>query len=241
MSEPKQATNVTVEPELRKKKLVRKTLAPAKTRHMLWMAGHGASVVFGLISLVWTALWLPNRYYIYTISYTVAMVGAATALAMSLSHKYGLKYLPPMTALLAQHNFQFLVLALIWCFTFKTVFKTIPFFLVSLLQLADHFKIGAVVEHAQVVGRVVGINELILVVYLALRTLLFRRTAGYQLVTVLVFFWLRVLFDKDAAHLFAFLIQKLDGHVLGIKNEKVTTAWLKVKGFVEDKTKAGSN
>lgn len=230
-----EVTNETVAPELQKRKLVRKHGSPSKIKYQIWLAGHAMCIVFGLVTLVWQALWLPNRYYINSICYRMALLGASLAMISTMSHKYGLRYLPPFTTLLAQHNFQNLVLAVVWCFTFKSVLKIIPFFLISLLQLAEHKKIAPVQKQSDFLSSIIGVDNLVLAVYLLLRTLLFRQTSGFQLITMFVFLWLRILFDKQTADMFAYLMERADGKMSTVKNKKVTKAWAKAKGFVEDR------
>lgn len=232
-------TNDTVKPTLRKKKLVKKQGDPSKLKYYLWLGGHVFSIVFGIVTFVWQTLWLKNVYYINSIAYRLALIGASAALLATMSHKFGLKYLPHFPSLLAQLNFQYLVLAVIWCFTFKSIFKIIPLFLISVLQLAEHKKIGAIQKQADFLASIIGFSELFLVVYLLLRTIFFRQTSGYQLAVVLIFLWLRILFDDETANMFAYLVEKLDGKVSTVKNEKVLKIWSKVKAFLDEKRQPG--
>lgn len=233
------ATNDTVDPNFRKRKLVRKQGGTSKIKFYVWLTGHVFSVVFGAISFVFQILWLKNIYYINSISYRLSLLGTVLALGATMSKKFGLHFLPPLPTLLAQLNFQQLMLAVIWCFTFKSVFKIIPTFLVSVLQLGAYFKIAPVQNASHFLGAVIALDEILLVGYLLLRTLFFRNTAGYQLLIVLVGFWLRVLFDEDTANLVAFLVDKLDGKVSTMKNPKVLKIWGKVKLFLKEKQNPG--
>lgn len=232
-------TNDTVQPDLRKRKLVRKQNKPPKVKYYLWLGGHLLSIVFGIVTFVWQTLWLKNVYYINSISYRLALLGASMALVATMSHKFGLRFLPHFPSLLAQLNFQYLVLAVIWCFTFKSIFKILPLFLISVLQLAEHKKIAVVQKQSDFLASIIGFSELFLVVYLLLRTIFFRQTSGFQLAVVLIFLWLRILFDDDTANMFAYLVEKLDGKVSTVKNEKVLKIWKKVKAFLEEKRQPG--
>lgn len=229
------ATNRIVEPSFRKKKLVKRLAGVSKTKYYVWLGGHVTSLVFGTIALIFEVLWLPNRYYIHSISYRLCLLGATAAFTATLSKKFGLHFLPPFTTLIAQHNFQYLVLAVMWCFTFKSVLKVFPLYLISILQLADHKKISFVQKHSDALGSLLGFNELALVAYLLLRTLFFRSTSGYQLAIMAIFIWLRVLFDKETAQLFTYIVEKADSKVSGVKNEKVQEIWGKIKRFLEAK------
>lgn len=235
----KRSTNDTVKPSFRKRKLVRKQQLLSKLSYTLWVAGHSISIIFGLITFIWQTLWLKNTYYINSISYWMALLGASTAFVATMAHKFGLRYLPQFPTLLTQLNFQFFVLSVIWCFTFKSVFKIIPLFLISLLQLAEHKKIAVVQKHSDFLATIIAFDELILVIYLLLRTIFFRLTSGYQLAVVFVFLWLRVLFDDDTASMFAYIMEKLDLKVMTMKNEKVLKAWKKTKLFLEEKRQPG--
>lgn len=228
-------SNSTVEPHLRKRKLVRKHQSSSNVKYYVWLAGHIMCLLFGTVMFVFKTLRLKDNYHIGNISYRLTLVGATMAFAATAAHKFGLKFLPPLTTLLAQLNFQYLVLSFVWCFTFKSVLKVIPVFLISFLQLSNHFNVGVIVKQADFLAQIIGFDEIFLIVYLILRTLFFRSTAGYQLVLVLMFLWLRILFDEETAKMFSFIVDKLDGKVSGIKNEKVSKVWKKIRDFINEK------
>lgn len=235
----KDASNQTVPPSLRKKKLIRKQVNPSKLNYYLWLAGHGTCIVFGIVTIVWQTLWLKNFYYINSISYRLTLLGATTALLATVSHKFGLRYLPHFPAMLAQLNFQYFVLSSIWYVTFKSIFKIIPLILISVLQLAEHKKIGSIQKQSDVLAAIIAFDEIFLVFYLLLRTIFLKLTSGFQLAVMLIFLWLRVLFNEDTANMFAYLVEKLDGKVSTLKNEKVLKIWSKVKAFLEEKRQPG--
>lgn len=228
-------TNRKEDPEHRKRKLVLKHSTASKLKYNIWLSGHIACVAFGLLSYIHSILWLPNKWYIGSIIYRLCLYGGCAALTATLSHKFGLHYLPPFTTLMAQNNFQYLVLCSIWSLTFRSVFKLTPMFLISLLQLSDHFKVDAVLKHLDQIGGFIGFSELILLVYLLLRTIFFRGTSGYQLAVMLSFIWLRILFDKPTAQMFAYVIDKADAKVSQVKNPKVQKFWPKIKAFIDEK------
>lgn len=228
-------TNVTVDPKDRKKKLIRKQGGTNPIKYQLWLAGHASAIVFGSISFVFQILWLPNKFYINSIAYRLSLLGSITALTATLSHKFGLSYLPPHSTLVAQQNFQYLVLAVAWIFTFKSIFKIIPYYLIAVLQLSNHKKIDAVLKQAPFLASIIAYDELFLIGYLLIRTVFFRNTSGYQLLLFLFFYWLRILYNKETTTLFKAIIERLDGKVAPIENEKVQHIWGKIKLFLDDK------
>lgn len=227
-------TNATVAPEHRKKKLVRKVSGPNPLKYKIWLVGHIMSLVFGAISSGFQLFWLPNKYYINSISYRLSLLGSVLALGGTFSHKFGLHFLPPALTMVAQQNFQYLVLAFLWCFTFKSVFKLIPFMLISILQLGAHKHIGAIESQLDFLASLIAYDELFLIVYLLLRTIFLRGWSGYQLVVFLVFYWLRILYNKETGNLFRSIVDRLDGKVKG-KNEKTDHYWGRVKEFLHEK------
>ncbi|ABN67884.1 predicted protein [Scheffersomyces stipitis CBS 6054] len=220
---------------IKRKKLVKKVAQPNKLKFLIWQAGHASTLVFGTISLLFQVLWLPNKYYINSISYRLALAGSIAALTATFSHKFGLHYLPSTSTLISYQNFQYLILAVVWLFTFKSIFKIIPFFLISLLHLAKQKNIEPVLKESGLLASIIAYDELVLIVYLLLRTLLFRRSAGFQLTLFLLFYWLRILYNKETQNLFSAVIERLDGKLSQVKNPKVQHYWQKTKAFLEQK------
>lgn len=219
----------------KKRKLVR---SPSKTnplKYKVWLAGHISMLVFGSISFIFQILWLPNYYYINSISYRLGLIGSIAALTATFSHKFGLHNLPNIGTLLSHQNFQYLVLAIVWIFSFKSVFKILPYFLLALLHIGNLKKIVFITKELDFLASVIAYDELLLVVYLLLRTLFFRNTSGYQLTIFLVFYWLRILYNKETTNLFQTIIERLDGKVCNVKNPKVQHYWYKIKTFVNEK------
>ena len=192
-------------------------------------------LVFGSISFIFQILWLPNYYYINSISYRLGLIGSIAALTATFSHKFGLHNLPNIGTLLSHQNFQYLVLAIVWIFSFKSVFKILPYFLLALLHIGNLKKILFITKELDFLASVIAYDELLLVVYLLLRTLFFRNTSGYQLTIFLVFYWLRILYNKETTNLFQTIIERLDGKVCNVKNPKVQHYWYKIKTFVNEK------
>jgi hypothetical protein len=228
-------TNSTVSPEDKKKTLRRKQTGPNPLKYQLWIAGHLACLVFGSISFLFQIFWLPNVYYINSICYRLSFIGAIMAMTATFSHKFGLNYLPEAPTLIAQQNFQYLVLAIVWIFTFKSIFKIIPYFLISLLQVSKHKKINAVLKSSDALASVIAYDELILILYLFVRTLAFRNTSGYQMVIFLFFYWLRILYNPETGDMFKAIVGRLDWRMSTFKSEKVHKAWGKVKETLDTK------
>ncbi|EMG48815.1 hypothetical protein SBY92_004122 [Candida maltosa Xu316] len=219
----------------KKRKLVRSPPKANPLKAKVWLAGHVAAIVFGSISFVFQLLWLPNYYYINSISYRLSLIGSMVALTATFSHKFGLHNLPSTATLLSHQNFQYLILAGIWIFTFKSVFKILPYFIIALLQLGTLKEISFITKESDFLASVIAYDELFLIVYLLLRTLFFRNASGYQLTVFLIFYWLRILYNKETTNLFETLIEKLDGHVSKIQNPKVQHYWYKTKTFIHEK------
>lgn len=229
-------TNTTVAPEHKKKKLVRKQVGSNQLKYKAWAIGHICTIVFGVITFFFQIFLLPNKWYINSICYRLSLFGSMVALTATFSHKFGIKNLPPFPTLIAQQNFQYLTLAIIWCFTFKSIFKIIPYFLISTLQLSAHKNIEAVSKHLTQLASFIAYDELFLIMYLLLRTLFFRNTSGYQLSAFLFFYWLRILYNKETGNLFRSIVTRVDGKVTSsTENEKVLHYWSKIKKFVDAK------
>ncbi|KAK6462295.1 hypothetical protein DFJ63DRAFT_152650 [Scheffersomyces coipomensis] len=228
-------TNETVPPSEKKRRLVRKTQSTNPLKLKIWLAGHAATVAFGGIALLFQLLWLPNYYYINSISYRLALLASAVTLTATFSHVFGLEYLPSFSTLSSHQNFQYLILAFIWIFTFESIFKVIPYVLISLLHLAKHQKIEVVLKEKDLLASVIAYDELVLIGFLLLRTLLFRGSSGFQLVIFLTFYWLRILYNKETRVLFETIIERLDSKVSKIENPKVQHVWTRTKQFLDAK------
>lgn len=228
-------TNLKVNPDQRKRRLVKKESPSIQWKYNIWFYGHITTIVFGSVYFIMQLLWLQNRYYIQSICYRLSLMGAMLALFGTISHKFGVTHLPPLPALLSQENFQYLVLSVAWFFTFKSIIKILPFYLVSVLQFSHHKGIKQVNDQLYILASIIAYDELLLVVYLLLRTLFFRKTSGYQLSLVLGFLWLRVLYNPQTRAHAKNIVNVLDAKVMSTKNEKITKPWANVKEFLEHK------
>ncbi|KAK6456429.1 uncharacterized protein RJT20DRAFT_44567 [Scheffersomyces xylosifermentans] len=224
--------------QVKKRKLVKKAPQSSKLKFQVWLGGHLATIAFGSISFIFQILWLPNWYYINSIAYRLSLLGAIAALTATFSHKFGLHFLPSASTLVSHQNFQYLILANIWLFTFKSIFKIIPFFLIAILHIAKHQKIEIITKESEFLASIIAYDELILIVYLLLRTLFFRGSSGYQLTAFLTFYWVRILYNKETQTLFVAIVERLDGKISKVENPKVKHYWEKTKLFVEAKRHA---
>jgi len=221
--------------KVKKRKLVKKTQQSSKLKFQIWLGGHLATLAFGSISFIFQIFWLPNWYYINSISYRLSLLGAIAALTATFSHKFGLHFLPSASTLVSHQNFQYLILAVVWLFTFKSIFKIIPFFLIAVLHIAKHQKVEIVLKESEFFASIIAYDELVLIVYLLLRTLFFRGSSGYQLTAFLTFYWVRILYNKETQTLFVAIVERLDGKISKVENPKVKHYWEKTKLFVEAK------
>lgn len=218
----------------KKKVLRRKIKGPNPLKKKIWLAGHASVLAFGLLYCLLLFLRI-NKWYIRFICYRFSLIGTVVALGAAISHKYGLRYLPPTPTLFAQQDFQYLLIALVDIFTFRSMFKLLPFVLISLLHLGDEFKVTAITSQGAFLASLIAYDELFLIVYLVLRTLFFRGSLGFQLAIYLTFYWLRILYNKDTAKMFSTLMEKLDIKVSTVKNEKVQKLWAKAKKHIDEK------
>ena len=222
----------------KKRKLVRRPAKANPLKYKVWLIGHISALIFGSISFIFQIFWLPNYYYINSISYRLSLIGSIAALTATFSHKFGLHNLPNIGTLLSHQNFQYLVLASIWIFTFKSVFKILPYFILALLHIGTTKNIGFITKEADFLASVIAYDELLLIAYLLVRTLFFRNASGYQLTVFLIFYWLRILYNKETTNLFNSIIDRLDGKMSSIKNPKVEHYWYKTKTFIKEKQQA---
>lgn len=236
VSNPEVEKTAKLNADNKRKKLVRKKKGPNPLKYKAWFFGHVSCIVFGSISFMFQIFWLPNKFYINSICYRISLFGAMISLMATVSHKFGFDYLPPSSSLLAQQNFQFLLLAVAWLMTFKSIFKLLPYYLISVLQLGSHKNIDAIQKQEDVLASLIAYDELFLIGYLLLRTIFFRGSSGFQLVLYGIFYWLRILFNKETSNLFMVIISRLDGKVKSkVKHEKFLYYWNKTRMILEEK------
>lgn len=231
-------TNETVPAEQRLKKLRKKAKGPNPSKRKIWATGHFLTFIFGSISILFQFIHC-NAFYINSISYRLTLIGAIASLSTTTSRRFGLSFLPPIGSLLAYQNFQYIILALIWLVTFKSIFKIIPFYIVAFLHIGSHYDIKSILAYDKTLADVIAFDELILIVYLLLRTLFFKNSSGFQLLAFFIFYWLRILYNKETTTLFLTIIDKLDYYVKDIKNEKFQKYWGRGKYMMRERQKDG--
>ncbi|CAN3372330.1 hypothetical protein DIURU_004545 [Diutina rugosa] len=225
-------SNDTVPPKDRKVKLIRRVQTNTELAHKVWLGGWALCVVAGTISTLWWLLRFKNKWYINSLIYRLAWVGAIAALTVTMIRKFGLATMPSLTMMATQVNFNYLVLANVWLLTFRSVFKIVPYILLGVLHLAEEFNVVPILKQSSQIAQVIAFDELFLIVYLFLRTILVQQTSGFQLAIYLVFYWMRVLFNNDTKVLFSTLIKKVDWKTRNIKNKHFQKYWKSFKKFV---------
>ncbi|RLV91029.1 putative membrane protein [Spathaspora sp. JA1] len=220
---------------MKTRKLVRSNKTTNPLKFKVWQAGHFLTLGFGSIALLFQFFWLPNKYYINSICYRLTFIGGILAMLATFSKKFGLRYLPAPAAMLSQQNFQYLLLAAVWIVSFKSIFKIIPYYLLAILHVGNWKEISVIQENSEFISSLIAYDELLLIVYLFLRTILFRGGSGFQLVLFCIFYWLRILYNKETRRLFGAIVERLDFEMTKVKNEKVSHYWRKVKLNIQDK------
>ncbi|CAN3500095.1 hypothetical protein DICA1_B12398 [Diutina catenulata] len=226
-------SNDTVPPPDRSVKLVRKNSQAEALAYKLWLGGWVSCIVFGTLSILMIILRY-NRWYIGSIVYRIALLGAVVSTSLTTWRRFG-SNLPPMGLLLASENFQFVINAFMWFFTFRSMFKVLPYILLGVLHIANQFNIKPILAQRAILSSLIAYDELVLMGYLLLRTLLFQHTSGYQLTVYFAFYWLRILFNNQTKAVFATLVKKVDWRVKDIKNPQFQKVWKKFKIYVSSK------
>lgn len=217
-------------------KKLRKIAKPAKSyAKTIWLAGHLMTLGFGLFYTMFYIQRKSQHRLIPWVCYKLTLIGVWASYLVSIQSQYNIKSLPHYTALIATENFQYLLLSVVWFFNRNSLFKILPYMVVSLLQVASSQNLTAILNLELQLSKVVLYDELFLFLLLFVDTLLFRGTSGYGLVTYCMFMWLRILQSENTRFfLYAHLI-KFDSQISKIKNEKVQEGWSKVKKFLSYK------
>lgn len=217
-----------------RKVLVKKPKPPAPIKKYVWLAGHGSTLVFGSIYLVFYVLKWFLRTWRWTprICYVLSLVGVFAAYSITVLTTFG-SVIPPYSTLLATENFQLMVIAMIWIFSRPSAFKLAPYLVISLLQLSSEFKIEAVLKLQNQLGEVVTMAEFVIIVVLIVDTLLFRGTSGYALALYLGFYWLRVNFSPYTQSGLLKIMNLVDDKFMKNNKSAIKPYWDKSKGFVE--------
>lgn len=168
-----------------------------------WFVSH----VVVIVSTVWTTLFGRFNARLGHLSYRLALLAAVASFGQLLFQKYGAR-IPKKP--LADENFQFLVISLIWLFTARRVLAVIPIAIRSLFLALVYAKstllpaigYGNSSELVQRIGSYIQARnesltltaanlEVALLAQLSVLALLFRKSAWLQLTAYFAFFLLR--------------------------------------------------
>ncbi|GME79197.1 unnamed protein product [Ambrosiozyma monospora] len=232
-TKPKSKKPVAESPEDHKgEKLRKKADPPSQLNKQLWLVGHVLTLTFSGIYGLYYAQFKSQSSIIPAIAYRLAFVGVWLSYVIQILSLYDKKSVPSFGALMSTANFQYLLLSIVWFFNRSSIFKILPYYLISLLQLAAHFNIKPILKLSKPIQKVIVYNELVLFVVLIFDTLLFRGNSGFGLVAYGMFYWLKVLESENTRALVFNLITKLDGVLSKQKNPKVVEGWKHVKAFL---------
>ncbi|ODQ82436.1 hypothetical protein BABINDRAFT_159031 [Babjeviella inositovora NRRL Y-12698] len=219
----------------KKRKLRKVVKPPSQVLKYVWLGCHVLTLVCGLGYLLFF-LTFQKRRVVARILYRATFSLIIVAYALSLHNKFGTTF-PSYFLLLSGEAFQYLLLAIVWLFTFASMMKLLPFYLVAVLQVANFFHIQPILHFDATFAKVIAYDELVIILYLLFKTLIFRSTSGYQLVLFCGFYRLRILYSPPTRALVEHVIDLADAKVSGVKNEKVVKAWGEFKDFMVEKRK----
>ena len=217
-------------------KKLRKIEKPPKSySKRIWLVGHIMTLSFGVFYSIYYLQRKSQHRFVPWACYKLTLIGVWTAYLTSIQSQYNIKSLPHYTTLIATENFQYLLLSVMWFFNRNSLFKILPFMIVSLLQVATTCQLTAILKLETQLSKVVLYDELFLFVLLLVDTLLLRGSSGYGLVTYCMFMWLRILQSENTRFFLYDNLIKFDAHISKIKNPKVQEGWLGVKKFLSYK------
>lgn len=209
-----------------------KTKPPKPIKKYIWLSGHAITAVFGTIYFflyfmraVFKLYWLPR------ISYRLTFIGVILSYSISTLTTFG--GIPNYYTLLSTENCQNLLLSLIWLITRPSVFKVVPYLIITCLQLSLHFNVKPVLNQSQTLTDVIPVTELLVAVALIFDTLLFRGTSGFALLIYLSFYWLRINFSPYTQAFLLKLIKLIDDKVMSKQSEKIKKHWDYIIEFIE--------
>ncbi|KAF6015950.1 hypothetical protein HII12_000513 [Brettanomyces bruxellensis] len=223
---------VTNSSEFVHKRLVKKKVEGTPLTQTLWIAGHATTIAMGLIYTVYYLLFRSHVSKISFIAYRLALIGVFLSYSCTILSQFAQKALPSYITLLGTVNFQYLLLAVVWFFNRSSLFKLVPYLIVSVMQLATQFKIDAVLKLSPQLKIAAAYDELLVFVVLTVDTLLMRGTSGYALFLYAAFFWLRIIESENTRYLLYTVAIKLDSTMAKQKNPKVVSSWKSLKRFL---------
>lgn len=217
-------------------KKLRKVVKPPKSNDKtLWLVGHLTTIVCGTLYAMYYMQRKSQGKLIPFIAYKLALCGIWLSYSIAIKSQFNVKSLPHYSTLIATENFQYLLLSILWFFNRNSLFKILPYMIISLLHLATKFNLDAVLKFEKQLNVFLLYNELFLIFLLFIDTLLLRGTSGYGLVVYCMFMWLRILQNENTRFFLYANLKKLDTLMLKIKNPKVQQGWLSIKKFLSYK------
>lgn len=204
-------------PKATRKILRRKPPAKKDYIHIVWIAGHAISLVFGLLFFgIYYFHYRHRRSLVSKLFYRLSLFGSISAYSATVVSKFGITS-PNFYALITTENFQYLLLAVVWLFTRAVVFKLAPYVVISFLHLSKHYNLVGKYPKSVVKGlaSAISYNELALVLVLSWDTLLFRGTSGFALVIFLMFYWLRIVYSESTNLFFSDVTEVIDQRIIG--------------------------
>lgn len=217
------------------KKLVKKKKEQKPIIKTIWIAGHAITLAMGLVYAGYYMIFRSHESKISFTAYRIALVGVMASYACTILSQFDKKSLPSYLALMGTINFQYLMLSVVWFFNRSSLFKLIPYMIVSVLQLATAFKIKPVLKYSQQLGMFAAYDEIFLFVVLFIDTILMRGTSGYALIIYAGFYWLRVIESENTRHLLYGIAIKFDSVMSKQTNPKVIKSWKALKKFLTTK------
>ncbi|GMM45569.1 hypothetical protein DAPK24_021440 [Pichia kluyveri] len=214
-------------------KKLRKINKPKKSNEKtLWLVGHSITLFFSILYMMYYVQRKSKTHLVPWLAYKFALMGVWLSYTISLNTQYNLKSLPHYGSLIATENFQYLLLSVVWFFNRSSLFKILPYTILSILHISNNFKLNAVLKQEKLFAYIILYNELFLFPVLFVDTILLKGTSGYGLVIYTMFVWLRILQNENARFFLYDNVTKLDVLMMKIKNEKVKKVWLKIKKFL---------
>lgn len=216
------------------KKLVKKVKQKQTNLKSIWVAGHAATLIFGIIYACFYVLHKQRNKFALG-AYKLSLLSVWITYAISIQSQFNIKALTHYSSLIASENFEYFLLSIFWFFNRSSLFKILPYIMISILHLSTHFKLNGILKFEKQFSAVFMYNELFLFVLLLVDTLLFRGTSGYGLVAYACFSWLRLLQSENARFFLYAQLIKFDSLILKIKNKNVQEAWAFIKKFLSTK------
>jgi hypothetical protein len=217
------------------KKLRKKVKTRPSNLKTIWLAGHIMTLFFGLVYSLYYFKGNSHKKLVANLAYKCSFFGVWISYALSIQSSYNLKSLPHYSTLLATENFQFFLLSIVWVFNRNSIFKLIPYLIISVLQLSLNFQLDQILKFEQSLSATLMYTELVLFFTLLFDTLLMRGTSGYGLVIYVMFIWLRVLQRENTRFFLYAQFIRLDNFMSKIKNPKIASVWQKIKRFLSYK------